>query len=52
MSFAAEPNDTIESAIALLTRSGRIKRGDKIIIATDILAQDRLIDSVQLRTVQ
>ena len=52
MSFASEPNDTIESAIALLTRSGRIKRGDKIIIATDILAQDRIVDSVQLRTVQ
>ena len=52
MSFASEPNDTIESAISHLYRAGRIKRGDKIIIATDILAQDRLVDSVQLRTVQ
>ena len=52
MSFASEPNDTIENALSLLCRAGRIKRGDKIIIATDILAQDRLIDSVQLRTVQ
>ncbi|HXA15114.1 MAG TPA: pyruvate kinase [Opitutaceae bacterium] len=52
MPFAAEPNDTIENALAVLTRLGRIKRGDKIIIATDILAQDRIVDSVQLRTVQ
>jgi pyruvate kinase len=52
MQFAAEPNATIENAIVLLTRSGRLKRGDKIIIATDILAQDRIVDSVQLRTVQ
>jgi pyruvate kinase len=52
MPFAAEPSDTIENALTHLTRSGRVQRGDKIIIATDIIAQDRLVDSVQLRTVQ
>lgn len=51
MPFASEPNDTIENAISLLRRDGRLKRGDKLIIATDILAQDRIVDSVQLRTV-
>ncbi|PAW62956.1 MAG: pyruvate kinase [Opitutia bacterium Tous-C1TDCM] len=52
MPLASDPNDTIEHAIALLQRIGRIAPGDKLIIATDILASDRLIDSVQLRTVR
>lgn len=52
MPLASEPNDTIENAIAVLRREGRVSPGDKIVIATDILAQDRLVDSVQLRTVR
>lgn len=50
MPLAADPNDTIEQAIAMLQRIKRILPGDKLIVATDILAQDRLVDSVQLRT--
>jgi len=50
MPLAADPNDSIENAIALLQRAKRIAPGDKLIVATDILAQDRLVDSVQLRT--
>jgi pyruvate kinase len=52
MPLAADPNDTIERAINRLRREGRVAEGDRIVIATDILAQDRLVDSVQLRTVQ
>ncbi|MEX2045415.1 MAG: pyruvate kinase [Opitutus sp.] len=52
MSLASEPNDTIENAIALLRREGRLRPGDKLVIATDILASDRLVESVQLRTVR
>ncbi|HVU34384.1 MAG TPA: pyruvate kinase [Opitutaceae bacterium] len=52
MPLGAEPNDTIENAITVLRREGRVNPGDKIVIATDILAQDRLVDSVQLRTVR
>jgi pyruvate kinase len=52
MPLASEPNETIENAIAVLRREGRVSPGDKIVIATDILAQDRLVDSVQLRTVR
>ena len=51
MALASDPNETIESALTLLRRVGRVAPGDKIVIATDILAQDRLVDSVQLRTV-
>jgi pyruvate kinase len=52
MTLASEPNDTIENAIAHLKRTGHIGPGDKLIVATDIIAQDRLVDSVQLRTVR
>jgi pyruvate kinase len=33
-------------------RSGRLRLGDKLIVATDILTHDRLVDSIQLRTVR
>ena len=52
MPLAAVPDATIENAIALLRRAGRLEPGDKVVIATDILAQDRLVDSVQLRTIR
>jgi pyruvate kinase len=52
MQLASDPNETIENALALLRRLGRIAPGDKIVVATDIVAQDRLVDSVQLRTVR
>ena len=52
MPLASEPDVTIENAIAVLRREGRIKPGDKLIAATDIVSQDRLVDSVQLRTVR
>jgi len=52
MPFAEEPNATIENALAYLRRLGHVDVGDKLIIATDILVEDRFIDSVQLRTVE
>jgi pyruvate kinase len=52
MTFASKPDATIESALALLKREGYLGVGDKLIVATDILVQDRLVDSVQLRTVR
>src|SRR5690606_7022016 len=50
--FNSDPNETIENAIALLKRTGRAKPDDKLIVATDILTNDRYVDSVQLRTVR
>jgi pyruvate kinase len=52
MPLTSDPNDTIEQAINLLRKEGRIQAGDKLVIATDILSHDRLVDSVQLRTVR
>ncbi|MBI5767638.1 MAG: pyruvate kinase [Verrucomicrobia bacterium] len=52
MPLASEPDITIENAVTVLRRAGRVNLGDKLIVATDIVAQDRLVDSVQLRTVR
>ena len=51
MPLATQPDESVESAVAFLRRTGRITAGDKLVIATDIVAQDRLVDSVQLHTV-
>jgi len=50
MPLSSDPNDTIENAIRLLQREGRVETGDKLVVVTDILSHDRLVDSVQLRT--
>jgi pyruvate kinase len=52
LALGSDPNDTIENAITVLVRSGRLRLGDKLIVATDILTHDRLVDSIQLRTVR
>ena len=52
ITFNSDPNDTIDDAIALLKRTGRVKPDDKLIVATDILTNDRYVDSVQLRHVR
>lgn len=51
MNLKSDPDATIADAVAKLVRSKRVKVGDKLIIVTDILSNDRLVDSVQLRTV-
>jgi pyruvate kinase len=50
MPFASDPDTTIENAITMLRRLRRVEPGDKLIVVTDILSQDRLVDAVQLRT--
>jgi len=52
MPFGSNPDDTIKQAINHLLEAKLLKVGDKLIVVTDILSQDRLIDSVQLRTVR
>jgi pyruvate kinase len=48
-----DPEKTINRAIESLTRLGRIKTGDKLVIISDVLTQsNRRIESIQLRTVE
>jgi pyruvate kinase len=51
MALTSDPNETVENALRLLVREGRLQVGDKVIVVTDLLSQDRLVDSIQLRTV-
>ncbi len=51
MIFCTEPEATVARAMKLLVKRGYLKQGDKIVLVSDILASDRVIDSVQLRTV-
>lgn len=51
MPFDSDPDVTIGRAIGHLLKDDLIRGGDKLVIATDILSADRLVDSVQLRTV-
>ncbi|MCX6936287.1 MAG: pyruvate kinase [Verrucomicrobia bacterium] len=48
----SDPNETIEKAISLLLSAGLVKIGDTMIVATDILTNDRLVDSIQVRHVR
>lgn len=52
LALDSDSNITIENAISVLVRSGHLRVGDKLIVATDILTHDRLVDSIQLRTVR
>ena len=50
--LSSEPDVTIENAIITLRRLGHVAPGDKIIVVTDIVSQDRLVDAIQLRTIR
>ncbi len=52
MTLESDPNDTIEKAITILVRAGRMRVGDRLIVVTDILSHDRLVDSIQIRPVR
>jgi pyruvate kinase len=52
MPLSSEPDVTIENAIITLRRLGHVEVGDKIIVVTDIVSQDRLVDAIQLRTIR
>ncbi|EIP96568.1 pyruvate kinase [Opitutaceae bacterium TAV1] len=52
LALESDPNETIDNAIKLLTTRGCVRPGDKLIVVTDILSHDRLVDSIQLRTVR
>ena len=52
MDFKAEPEDTITDAFAYLLRRGWAAKGDWLVVVTNALAGDRVIDTIQMRPVQ
>jgi pyruvate kinase len=51
MDFGADPELTVAKAISILHENEYVKLGDKVVVVSDILASDRLINSIQLRNV-
>jgi len=47
--FSEDPNTTIESAEQYLRANGLTSAGDNLVIISDVLAGDMLVDTVQLR---
>lgn len=51
MAMDSNPIDTVPQAIKMLRESGRVSRGDKLVILGDHIVLGQRIDSVELRTV-
>lgn len=50
--FSADPEQTVARALKLLTDRGLLTKGDQIVIISDVLARDKLINAVQMRLVE
>lgn len=51
MDFGSDPEATVQQAIGCLVRDGRLATGDKVVVVSNLLASDRLVNSIQLRNV-
>ncbi len=51
LKLSADPDTTVHAAIQLLKKHGRVKREDKLVVISNQLVGERLIDSVQMRVV-
>ena len=52
MEFDPDPEKTIGSALDLLKKQGWASEGRRIIVVSNVLASERMIDTIQLRTVE
>jgi len=52
MDFSAEPERTIQDAFAYLLRRGWVRRGDWMVVVTNVLAGEKIVDTIQLRPVE
>jgi pyruvate kinase len=51
MNFGSDPELTVQHAIYSLTNKGHLAFGDKVVVVSNLLASDRLVNSIQLRNV-
>jgi pyruvate kinase len=52
MDFSAAPEDTIKDAFAYLLRRDWVRKGDWMVVVTNVLAGEHIIDSIQMRPVE
>jgi pyruvate kinase len=51
MNFSANPEQTIRDSLAYLKRGDWCEEGDWVVVITNVLAEGRVIDSIQLRQI-
>ena len=51
ISFVKDPEANIANAVAILREAGRVRPGDQLVLATNVLLGEKIIDSVQIRSV-
>jgi len=51
MPFSEDPEETVENALAYLARRGWCKEGSWLVVITNALAHEKVIDTLQLRQV-
>ena len=52
MKFSVDPEQNVQEAIRQLRVNGWVHRNDNLVIATNVIVGDRIVDSLQLRHVQ
>jgi len=52
MAFSEDPEDTIKNAFAYLKRQKWVKDGQTLIVISNALAKDKVIDTLQIRKVE
>ena len=52
MEFSADPEETIQDALAYLKRKNWVKPGTWLVVITNALADDKIIDTLQLRQIE
>ena len=52
MEFSAEPEKTIRDAFAYLLRRAWVATGDWIVVVTNVLAGEKVVDTIQMRPVE
>jgi len=51
LTFSAEPEQTVQAAIAMAQKAGLCTSGDKVVIVADIKASDHLVHAIQIRDI-
>jgi pyruvate kinase len=52
VAFRSGPEDTITEAFAYLLRRGWVSKGDWMVVVTNVLAGEKVVDSIQMRPVE
>jgi pyruvate kinase len=46
-----QPDRTVDAAVEQLVAEGAIRRGDTVVVVSNVASGDRIVDGVKLRTV-